>query len=174
MGLILITHDLRVAFSMCGRIYVLYAGSVLEVGDAAGDRIPAAPSLHPGAAPFRTAAGQTPWQSCRPCRAPCRVLIPSPHSCPFAPRCAGLEQVCRCGKPLPRSSRCPTSHRPASGSMRSGTRWRRRAPRRKRSAHVTLAAPVSDDRLVAVDGLTKVFDDSGARGRHVALKGVTL
>ena len=26
MGLILITHDLRVAFSVCSRIYVLYAG----------------------------------------------------------------------------------------------------------------------------------------------------
>ena len=35
MGLVLITHDLRVAFSMCDRIHVLYAGSVLEVGRAA-------------------------------------------------------------------------------------------------------------------------------------------
>jgi len=36
MALILITHDLRVAFSMCDRIAVLYAGSLLEHGDAAG------------------------------------------------------------------------------------------------------------------------------------------
>ena len=35
MGLILITHDLRLAFSTCERIHVLYAGSLLEVGDAA-------------------------------------------------------------------------------------------------------------------------------------------
>ena len=34
MGLILITHDLRVAFSVCSRIYVLYAGSVLETAPA--------------------------------------------------------------------------------------------------------------------------------------------
>src|SRR5262249_57136158 len=34
MGLIMITHDLRVAFAMCDRIYVLYAGSLLEVGPA--------------------------------------------------------------------------------------------------------------------------------------------
>lgn len=34
MSLILITHDLRVAFAVCQRIYVLYAGSVLEVGPA--------------------------------------------------------------------------------------------------------------------------------------------
>ena len=35
MGLVLITHDLRVAFSVCSRIYVLYAGSVLETAPAA-------------------------------------------------------------------------------------------------------------------------------------------
>jgi len=35
MGLILITHDLRVAFSMCNRIEVLYAGSMTERGPAA-------------------------------------------------------------------------------------------------------------------------------------------
>src|SRR6185369_9121774 len=35
MSLILITHDLRLAFSTCDRIYVLYAGSLLEVGDTA-------------------------------------------------------------------------------------------------------------------------------------------
>jgi peptide/nickel transport system ATP-binding protein len=34
MGLILITHDLRVAFATCSRIYVLYAGSLVEVGRA--------------------------------------------------------------------------------------------------------------------------------------------
>jgi peptide/nickel transport system ATP-binding protein len=34
MSLILITHDLRVAFSMCEAIYVLYAGSLLERGPA--------------------------------------------------------------------------------------------------------------------------------------------
>ena len=34
MGLILITHDLRVAFSVADRVYVLYAGSLVEVSDA--------------------------------------------------------------------------------------------------------------------------------------------
>ena len=34
MSLILITHDLRVAFSICDRVYVLYAGSMLESGPA--------------------------------------------------------------------------------------------------------------------------------------------
>ena len=44
LGLVLITHDLRVAFSICQRIYVLYAGSLLEVAE--GDRIEQEP-LHP-------------------------------------------------------------------------------------------------------------------------------
>ena len=44
MSLILITHDLRVAFSVCDRVFVLYAGSVLEVGNARD--VQAAP-LHP-------------------------------------------------------------------------------------------------------------------------------
>ncbi len=33
MGLILITHDLRVAFSVCDRVYVFYAGRVIEASD---------------------------------------------------------------------------------------------------------------------------------------------
>ena len=43
MGLILITHDLRVAFSICDRVYVLYAGSLVEVGEAPSARARAAP-----------------------------------------------------------------------------------------------------------------------------------
>ena len=34
MGLVLITHDLRIAFSVCERIYVLYAGSLVEMAPA--------------------------------------------------------------------------------------------------------------------------------------------
>ncbi|HEX3591325.1 MAG TPA: ABC transporter ATP-binding protein [Pseudonocardiaceae bacterium] len=44
MGLILITHDLRVAFSVCDRIQVMYAGSVVEC--ASGTRLDEAPA-HP-------------------------------------------------------------------------------------------------------------------------------
>jgi peptide/nickel transport system ATP-binding protein len=44
MGVILITHDLRVAFAYCDRIYVLYAGALVEVGPSA--ELEAQP-LHP-------------------------------------------------------------------------------------------------------------------------------
>ncbi len=44
MSVLLITHDLRVAFSACDRVYVMYAGAVLEVAAAADiEREP----LHP-------------------------------------------------------------------------------------------------------------------------------
>jgi peptide/nickel transport system ATP-binding protein len=46
MSLILITHNLRLAFSTCQRIYMLYAGSLLEVGDAAAVERQPFPSLH--------------------------------------------------------------------------------------------------------------------------------
>jgi peptide/nickel transport system ATP-binding protein len=47
MGLILVTHDLRVAFSVCDRIYVLYAGSIVEVGPSAElEKAPLHPYTH--------------------------------------------------------------------------------------------------------------------------------
>jgi peptide/nickel transport system ATP-binding protein len=35
MSVVLITHDLRVAFAMCDRVYVMYGGSLVEVAPAA-------------------------------------------------------------------------------------------------------------------------------------------
>jgi peptide/nickel transport system ATP-binding protein len=47
MGLILVTHDLRVAFAVCDRIYVLYAGSIVEVGPSAElEKAPLHPYTH--------------------------------------------------------------------------------------------------------------------------------
>src|SRR5690606_7956309 len=39
MGLVLITHDLRVAFSTCDRVFVMYAGEIVEVADAEQVRV---------------------------------------------------------------------------------------------------------------------------------------
>ncbi|MEG3662992.1 ABC transporter ATP-binding protein [Celeribacter halophilus] len=47
MALMLITHDLRLAFSACDRVYVLYAGALLEAGPAqALHRKPSHPYTH--------------------------------------------------------------------------------------------------------------------------------
>ena len=47
MGLIFITHDLRLAFSMCDRVYVFYAGAVVEAARATDiEREPLHPYTH--------------------------------------------------------------------------------------------------------------------------------
>jgi peptide/nickel transport system ATP-binding protein len=98
MSLILITHDLRVAFATCRRIYVLYAGSLLEVGDA--DDIATEP-FHPYT--------QGLLLSEPPAEQRVRELIaipgsvPTPDevrgSCTFAPRCRWTARVCVEGDP---------------------------------------------------------------------------
>jgi peptide/nickel transport system ATP-binding protein len=98
MGLVLITHDLRVAFSVCDRVYVLYAGSLLEVGSAAeisyGPRHPYTHGLlraEPDVARRRHAL------------VPLEGSVPRPDDvadrCPFAPRCAFVIDACLAGAP---------------------------------------------------------------------------
>ncbi|MEU5860662.1 ABC transporter ATP-binding protein [Nonomuraea sp. NPDC047529] len=98
MTFLLITHDLRLAFSMCDRVVVMYAGRVMEVGRAAelrqeqrhpytrallaaeppaDRRLPVIPSV-PGSVPAHDAvAGR----------------------CGFADRCAYAVEECRTGVP---------------------------------------------------------------------------
>ncbi|MFF1878377.1 dipeptide ABC transporter ATP-binding protein [Leifsonia sp. NPDC058230] len=94
IGMILITHDLSVAFSMADRVYVLYAGQVLE--QAQSSRMLAEP-LHPytrgllesdpplgyRATTLHSMPGSVPQAS--------SVL----HRCPFADRCAWVTDSCR-------------------------------------------------------------------------------
>jgi peptide/nickel transport system ATP-binding protein len=93
MSLILITHDLRVAFAMCERIYVLYAGSLVETGSADGlEAEPLHPYTHglllsePPAdhkvAELVSIAGAVP--------APDQVA----GTCTFAPRCRWVADEC--------------------------------------------------------------------------------
>jgi peptide/nickel transport system ATP-binding protein len=98
MGLILITHDLRVAFSMCDRIYVLYAGSLLEVGPAAElDAEPLHPYAHGLLLSEPPADHRVPELSAIP------GSVPTPdevaNCCAFAPRCRWAASVCRDGMP---------------------------------------------------------------------------
>ena len=98
MSLVLITHDLRVAFSVCDRVYVMYAGGVLEVGKASDlQRQPMHPYSHglllsePSArrrqAELHSIEGN----------------VPSPDSvhdqCAFAARCAWAMPECSASRP---------------------------------------------------------------------------
>jgi peptide/nickel transport system ATP-binding protein len=93
MGLIMITHDLRVAFGMCDRIYVLYAGSLLELAPAAAieeePRHPytlglllSEPSAERRAAELRPIRGSVPDAD--------DVV----GQCAFAPRCDWATDAC--------------------------------------------------------------------------------
>jgi len=169
MGLILITHDLRVAFTTCDRVHVMYAGSLLEVGDATTiEREP----LHPytlGLLLSEPSVDQRMGEL-----NPIPGSVPSPDEvadrCPFAPRCRWAADECRIARPAlatveaGRLSACVRLPR-IRGEM---TELRDRA---LSLAAETARAPAEP--LATVDGLAKRFDLG--RKRHVdALKGVTI
>jgi len=94
VGMILITHDLSVAFSMADRVYVLYAGQLLEQSPSSRMLIEplhpytrglldSDPPLDHRAATLYSMPGSVPQAS--------TVL----HSCPFAARCAWAIEDCR-------------------------------------------------------------------------------
>src|SRR4051794_16396670 len=98
MGLLLITHDLRVAFSMCDRVYVAYAGSIVEA--ATPSTLQRAPS-HPYTVGLLRAEPAAHHRQERLAGIPGRVPRAEEvtDQCPFADRCAHVRDVCREGKP---------------------------------------------------------------------------
>ncbi|WFU06789.1 ABC transporter ATP-binding protein (plasmid) [Rhizobium sp. CB3171] len=98
MSLILITHNLRLAFSICQRIYVLYAGSMLELGDAAA--VESQP-FHPYT--LGLLLSEPPVNVRVPRLLAIRGSVPRAgdvvSSCAFAERCDWVKQICRAGKP---------------------------------------------------------------------------
>jgi peptide/nickel transport system ATP-binding protein len=171
MSLILITHNLRLAFSTCQRIHVLYAGSLLEVGDAAPvERRP----FHP------YTLGLLLSEPPADIRVPRLVAIRGSvaraadvvGSCGFADRCEWVKQICRAGKPplaARHEGRLTACIRQAEiqGELDA-----------LRTAALS-AAPVTPRRadaagaLVRVDALVKTF--AGGRGRPIrAVQDVSL
>jgi peptide/nickel transport system ATP-binding protein len=93
MSLILITHDLRVAFAMCERIYVLYAGSLAEVGPAG--ELEAEP-LHPYTHGLLLSEPPADHRVRELVSVPGAVPAPDQvaGTCPFAPRCQWAADEC--------------------------------------------------------------------------------
>jgi len=174
MGLILITHDLRVAFAMCDRVYVMYAGSVVEVAPATA--LEPEP-LHPYT--LGLLLSEPPGDRRVSRLAAIKGSVPAPDEvatcCPFAPRCAwALDDPCRAGKPplLVHSARRSTACVRINGIRPDMSEQRRSAeqPRREK-------VPSGSSRpLVRVTRLTKTFAGTGRRaGRTVrALADVSL
>ncbi|MCQ4214060.1 ABC transporter ATP-binding protein [Streptomyces longispororuber] len=112
MGLVLITHDLRVAFSACDRVYVLYAGRVLEHGASAALE---SDPRHPYTAGLLASEPSVRERYAALPAVPGFVPAPGERGtgCPFADRCAHVAPECRTTdltlRPLPgedRSSAC--------------------------------------------------------------------
>jgi peptide/nickel transport system ATP-binding protein len=171
MGLVLITHDLRVAFSVCARVYVLYAGTVLETAPAAA--LDAEP-LHPYSLGLLVSDPPIDHRV-----SPLPVIegsVPLPDSvagvCAFSPRCRFAEDVCRNGKP-PLVDVGPERQ---SACIRVAEIRHELTVARRRLLEPAAPLPVPmdlDDAILEVRNLRKVFHRRGAPPNE-ALRGVSL
>jgi peptide/nickel transport system ATP-binding protein len=168
MTLILITHDLRVAFAMCERIYVLYAGSVLETGPArAIDEQP----LHPYTLGLLLSEPPLDRRLTRLPSVEGSVADPDAVAgrCPFSPRCRWAQPVCLEGATLLR----PVADNRQSACVRlteiSTEMEEHRLPVH---GHAAIEVPAVEDPIVRVSDVRKTFV-TGKRSVD-ALAGVSI
>jgi peptide/nickel transport system ATP-binding protein len=99
VAMLIITHDLPLAATICDRIYVMYAGRILEEGDAKGvlnspqhpytrALVSAIPQGFVDAPPLDVPPGDPP------------DLKRLPRGCKFAPRCPQKTSLCEASEPL--------------------------------------------------------------------------
>jgi peptide/nickel transport system ATP-binding protein len=179
MGMILITHDLRVAFALCDRVLVLYAGSVLETAGA--EQMEAEP-LHPYTLGLLLSDPPVDRRLSEMAAIPGSVPAPDDvaNSCTFAPRCQWRTSPCAEAAPElaevapARFSACIRI--PEISEEMADARTQALAGRvdRGESSAAAAAAAVPGPVVVARD-VQKVFGGGRQSGRRVAaLKGVTL
>jgi peptide/nickel transport system ATP-binding protein len=179
MGLIMITHDLRVAFALCDRVLVLYAGSVLET--AAAEPMEAGP-LHPYTLGLLLSDPPVDRRLSQMAAIP--GSVPSPDqvatSCTFAPRCEWRTPAC--------TEAAPALAEVAPGRWSACVRIAEIEPLMQQARADAVAARLDHEQEVALEAeagqagavvvardLEKVFGDKSQSGRKVAaLKGVTL
>ena len=172
MGLLLITHDLRVAFSICDRVYVLYAGAVLEA--APGSALEAEP-LHPYSLGLLLSEPAVDRRNARLTAIEGSVPAPSEVAgmCRFAPRCRWATDDCRAAEP----PLAKLEGARLTACLRVND-IRVEMAEMRRSARATLAElPVARavaDPLVRIAELRKVFRDRSGGGEVHALGGVTI
>jgi peptide/nickel transport system ATP-binding protein len=169
MGLVLITHDLRVAFAMCDRIYVLYAGSLVEVaGGAALEAEPLHPYTH------GLLLSEPPADRRVSALVTIPGAVPRPDEvascCTFAPRCRWAANVCREEAPPLRE----VGPRHLSACVRLEEIRGEMVALRERAEEPTRASTArsADQPLVQVREVRKVFS-SGSRSVE-AVAGVSI
>ena len=99
LAVLFITHDLELASMICDRILVMYAGIVLEARRTGRPLRPPAPPVHGRPAQGPPVAGGAPRTPPGHSRRP-PLLGEMPEGCPFAPRCAFVEDACRVAPPV--------------------------------------------------------------------------
>jgi peptide/nickel transport system ATP-binding protein len=174
MGLVLITHDLRVAFAMCDRIYVLYAGSLLETAPAG--ELEAEP-LHPYSHGLLLSEPPADHRVRDLVSIPGSVPAPDlvAGSCPFAPRCQWATAACeQAAPPLTEVTLAGVSRGRLSACVRLPEIRAEMASLRERAGQDAAAAPSgrSSAPLIQVSELCKVFHQ-GSR-TVTALDGVSI
>jgi peptide/nickel transport system ATP-binding protein len=174
MGLVLITHDLRVAFAMCDRIYVLYAGSLLETAPAG--ELEAEP-LHPYSHGLLLSEPPADHRVRDLVSIPGSVPAPDlvAGTCPFAPRCRWATAECEQAAPaLAEVTLADVSRGRLSACVRLPQIRDEMASLRERAGQDAAAPPAgrSAALLIQVSELRKVFKQ-GSR-TVTALDGVSV
>jgi len=171
MSLILITHDLRLAFSTCDRVHVLYAGSLLEIGAARDvERDP----LHPYT--LGLLLSEPPASRRVPRLIAIRGQVPKPEdvagSCPFAPRCDWAEARCRAGTPG-LAEQEPGRLGACVRRVEIAAEMRALRHRALDAAAQVAAATAGPPRIIRAEAVVKTFHARGGRPVQ-ALKGVSI
>jgi oligopeptide/dipeptide ABC transporter ATP-binding protein len=102
LSYLFISHDLAVVRHLSHRIIVLYAGRVMEYGDA--ERVYGSP-LHPytrallAAEPVPDPEHQRERRAARVRSTGSPAVLAPPNSCPFASRCPHTIDICRTNRP---------------------------------------------------------------------------
>ena len=98
MSIIFITHDINVAYSICDRMIVMYAGEVVESGDS--DKVTKDP-LHPYAQALIRSVPRTTKDQGRLTAISGALpnMIAPPSGCRFHPRCPYAMPVCSVSSP---------------------------------------------------------------------------
>lgn len=169
MAVLLITHDLRLAFSICDRVMVLYAGTVLEVGSASEiHREPAHPytlALLLSEPPIERRV-----ESLRVTPGAVPTAADVADECGFASRCEWATERCTSAKP----SLAPVSEGRLSACVRRPEIVQSMRELRARASLYAAPRDVPERPVVAADSVTKVFAARRGRDAVAALTSVSI